>query len=924
MNSTYLAKSRLFDPKIFSESLARHAATEPHKPFKEIIERAHRILEQFHLRGASSQDLVNSRAWFIDRMIVEAWRSLWPEGVANEAAIVAVGGYGRGELNPCSDVDVLILLPERFSKDAAAKGESLVRFLWDIGLEVGSSVRTVSECVRQSKADVTIMTSLMESRLVFGSEKLFATMKKKTSSKRVWPTAAFLKAKIEEQIERHARFDDTAYNLEPNLKEGPGGLRDIQVISWTASKHFGVSSLKEVLDQDFLTEEEYRSLIRGRNFLWRVRNSLHFLAGRSEDRLLFDYQRQIAKQFGYRDRESNLAVEQLMKRYYRTVKEISLLNEILLQHLQDAVAKVRSSSTVEINRRFVAVDGFLDLSNSRVLSRAPFAILEAFLLLQQNPHLKGIRANTIRDIRNNLYRIDTEFRNDLRIRSLLMEILRQPHGHTHALRRMNAYGVLGALIPSFGRIVGQMQHDLFHVYTVDAHSLFVVRNVRRFALEKHADEFPHANELMGKVFKRERLYIAALFHDIAKGRGGDHSELGAVEAELFCRHHDMSDYDTALVAWLIKHHLLMSSVAQREDISDPEVVYRFASVIGDQEHLDHLYLLTIADMRGTSPRVWNSWKGRLLEELYHSTTRALTVGKPDAEELNRRVENRKHDATAVLMQGNNGDDNRVIDDESVERLWRYLGDSYFIQNDAQTLAWHASTITRARVVDLPIVSARHRIELGGIQCLVYAPESEELLPRTTAAFDRLNVDIVDANCYRARPGLSLYAFIILNRIGQNRAANEDLQAIERRIVEQLLSPVSTRQTVREVSSRVVRQFPIKTQVTFADSAVETTLPTAMEVMAQDRPGLLHQISLALLDCKVLLRSAKITTVGERVEDVFYITDRDGNSVNDSNQRQCLRDRILAALDDGTDSGDDAVGGLQTDDYSEIKTAQGSS
>lgn len=898
MNSTYLSRSRLFDAKDFSQSIAGCAESDRYRIFKDLIDQANTTLEEFHRRGASSQDIVTARAWFVDRMIIEAWQILWPDDMVDQAACVAVGGYGRGELNPCSDVDLMLLLPERFNSGVAERGEVLVRFLWDIGLEVGSSVRTISECVRQSKADVTVFTSLLESRLIVGSEKLFAGMRKKATTKRLWPSKSFLQAKLNEQTERHARFDDTAYNLEPNIKEGPGGLRDIQMISWTASRHYGVSSLKEVLDQDFLTEEEYRALIRGRNFLWRIRNSLHFMANRAEDRLLFDYQRQIASQFGYEDRDSNLAVEQLMKRYYRTVKEISLLNEIFLQHLQDAVVNVRRRSTVDINRRFVAVDGFLDLRNNRVLERSPFAILEVFLLLQQNPELKGIRANTIRQIRNNLHRIDNDFRSDLRIRSLMMEILRQPHGHTHALRRMNAYGVLGSLIPAFGRIVGQMQHDLFHVYTVDAHSLFVVRNVRRFALDKHVDEFPHANQLMSKVFKRERLYIAALFHDIAKGRGGDHSELGADDVEEFCKHHDMSDYDTALVSWLVRYHLLMSSVAQREDISDPEVVYRFASIVGDQEHLDQLYLLTIADMRGTSPRVWNSWKGRLLDELYHSTVRALTIGKPDTEELGRRVENRKHDATAVLMQQMSSEGGELIDDESIERLWRYLDESYFIQNDAITLAWHASTISQAKVVDLPIVSAQHRKELGGIQFLVYAPESEELLPRSTAGFDRLNVDIVDANCYRARPGLSLYTFVILSRNDRTETSNADLHSMCTRISDQLLSPLPSRQPVREIKSRTIRQFPIKTQVSFPEAPIDSSSPTAMQVMAQDRPGLLHQISLALLDCKVLLKSAKITTVGERVEDVFFITDRDGEAVDDPKVRQYLTDRILTALDDG--------------------------
>ena len=893
MNSIYLPRSRLFDSKSITDALAGASAKKRLSVYKNLVSEAHQTLAQFHHRGASSQDIVSARSWFIDQVIESVWTSQWPQGIPDNIALIAVGGYGRGELNPHSDVDILLLLPERFNAKLADNAEQLVRFLWDIGLEVGSSVRSVTECVRHAKADVTIMTTLLESRLIVGSEKLFERMRARTTSPRLWPSAVFLRAKLDEQQERYARFDDTAYNLEPDLKEGPGGLRDIQVITWATIRHYGVAALKDVVGKDFLTDEEYRSLVRSRNFLWRLRNSLHFLANRCEDRLLFDYQRQIAKEFGFEDKDSNLAVEQLMKRYYRTVKEISLLNETLLQSLQDAVAKKSRHKSVSINRRFVAIDGFLDLRTKRVLERSPFALLEVFLLLQQNPELKGIRANTIRQIRSNLHRIDPDFRKNLRNRSLFIEILRQPAGQTHALRRMNAYGVLGALIPAFGRIVGQMQHDLFHVYTVDAHCLFVVRNVRRFAIDKHRDELPHANEIMARIINRERLYLAALFHDIAKGRGGDHSVLGAEDAREFCKHHGMSEYDTALVAWLVLHHLLMSSVAQREDISDPEVVYRFASVIGDQEHLDHLYLLTIADLRGTSPRVWNSWKGRLLHDLYVSTTRALAIGEPDATEIDRRVEDKKHDAIAVLATS--GTD---VAEDAVARLWRYFDSSYFVQHDATTLAWHADTITRAMVVDLPIVSTRYREELGGIQCLIFAPGSEQLLPRTTAAFDRLNVDIIDAQCYRARPGLSLYAFIILNRSNHAIAAEADLDAIRERLVEQLLSPSPARQAVREIDSRLIRQFPHRTIVSFPNTEADNVTTTVMEVVAQDRPGLLHQISLALLDCKVLLRSAKITTVGERVEDVFYITDRDGQPVTEATQRQCLSDRILAALDAG--------------------------
>jgi len=906
LSTAYLARSKLFDPKEF-RALLDTDSEGPVSVFRTTLEAGAQVLEEFFLKGASAQDVVQSRAWLVDHIVVEAWRLHLSEKTRDHSALVAVGGYGRGELHPCSDIDLMLLLSKSPNDETAEELEQFTRFLWDIGLEIGHSVRTVKDCVVQAKADVTVMTNIMESRLLDGSDELLDKMITQTSTKKIWPARKFFDAKLQEQSERHLKFDETGYNLEPNLKEGPGGLRDIQVIGWVTGRYFGNRSLRELVEHDFLTEEEHRTLIRGRNFIWRLRIGLHLVAGRAEDRLLFDHQRQLAQMFGYEDRPGSLAVEQLMKRYFRTVKEVSLLNEILLQHIGEAVFSTRKPKKVRINRRFEALDGYLDTTSSTVFTRFPFALLEVFHILQQNSDLKGIRARTIRQIRENLIEIDQSYRQDLRCRSLFMAIMREPAGQTHALRRMNAYGVLGAYLPAFGHSVGQMQHDLFHVYTVDAHSLFVLRNVRRFTLDKHAEDHPLANEIMARTFKRERLYLAALFHDIAKGRGGDHSDLGAVDAYNFCKANDMSEYDAELVSWLVKRHLNMSYTAQREDISDPEVVQRFASIVGDQEHLDHLYMLTIADVRGTNPAVWNSWKARLLEDLYLLTSRALRLGLRETEDIQTRVDVRKSDALTAL-------DAKRVKNDAAENLWQLLKPEYFTRHDADTIAWHTEQIATAGAADLPVVSARYNEETDVTQCLIYAPDSEELLSRVTAGFDRTNIDVVHARCHRALAGFALYAFVVLSPTGKPIRGENDLARLEKRVRDQLLTVEAERHDPKPATSRTVKAFPIKTVVNFPDTegATDTEGETAnqpstssdatvMEVIAQDRPGLLHQVSLALLDCKVVLQFARISTFGERAEDVFFVTDRDGQPVTDPAQRECLSTRIHDALSDSTDS-----------------------
>ncbi|MGB5626284.1 MAG: [protein-PII] uridylyltransferase, partial [Woeseiaceae bacterium] len=541
--------------------------------------------------GESVVELVHARAAVIDEQLIKLWRQ---DVEASGAALVAVGGYGRGELHPYSDVDVMILLPDELPPGAEDALSAFVTALWDIGLEIGHSVRTIAQCFEQASKDLTVATTLMEARLLAGPADLFDAMQKIIAPDRMWPSTEFFAEKRKEQIARHHRYHDTAYNLEPNVKGSPGGLRDIQMIGWVAKRHFGAATLAELVDHSFLTPGQLIRLEEGQAFLWRIRFGLHVLTGRREDRLLFDHQIKLAHLLGYEDASYTLAVEQLMQRYYRTVMELSRLNEMLLQLFEEAILMDPEAAPEPLNHHFQIKNGYLQTVHERVFKEDPSALLELFLMLQQNPNIRGVSAFTIGSIKRNLHLIDDEFRQNPRNHRLFLSILRAPEGVTHGLRRMNLYGVLGLYIPSFGRIVGRMQYDLFHAYTVDEHTLFVVSNLRRFALARFNDEFPHCSRIMQALEKPEILYLGGLFHDIAKGRGGDHSELGAVDAAAFCLEHGLSKYEAGVVAWLVRHHLILSTTAQKKDIGDPDVINEFATTVGDPLHLDYLYLLTIA------------------------------------------------------------------------------------------------------------------------------------------------------------------------------------------------------------------------------------------------------------------------------------------------------------------------------------------
>ena len=831
--------------------------------------------------------LVHDRAALVDALVVRAWQ-LHAGGAVGPAALLAVGGYGRGELLPCSDVDVMVLLPQNADAAWTAPLERFLAFLWDIGLETGHSVRTIDDCRQEALADLGVATTLFEARLLAGPPALFDAMRRALAPDRLWSVRDFFDAKIAEQAERHHRFYDTAYNLEPNVKQGPGGLRDIQTIAWVAKRHFGVDTLGDLARSGFLAPRELVQLEAAQAWLWRVRFALHVVSGRREDRLLFDHQIRLARMFGYEDSTYTLAVEQFMQRYYRTAMQVAWFNELLLQQFREEFIADRGAPVLPLDGHFQERDECLEAISDDAFARHPSALLELFLVLQQNPRLRGVRARTIRLVAQSLWLVDEEFRQNPRNHRLFLEILRAPAGVTHELRRMNLYGVLGRYIPAFGRIVGRMQYDLFHAYTVDAHTLFVVSNLRRFALERYDHEFPKLAQIFRALPKPELAYLAAIFHDIAKGRGGDHSDLGAVDAEAFCLEQGLSHYDARLVAWLVRHHLKLSVTAQKQDISDPQVVNAFARDVGDQVRLDYLYVLTVADVRGTNPKLWNGWKATLFDELYERVKQALRRGLESPLDRDQLIAETQALAREQLAATG-------VAAPDFERVWATLTDAYFLRHSAAEVAWHTARIA-ARAPDdaSPLVAvAEHPGRGGATVVLVYTHGRRHSFARATAALDQQGLSIQDARITPTADGGSLDAYLVLEDTGQPITDRERMAGIERQLARALAERHAQAPAVTRRVPRQVRMFTTPTQVSF--SADPDPGRTLVEVVTGDRPGLLSEIGQVFWDQKLDLHGAKIMTVGERAEDVFTVTDENGRRL-EAARCQALADALVLALD----------------------------
>jgi [protein-PII] uridylyltransferase len=868
------------------QSLATTANTDIVAAFRGALTEGDNRLKQRFTDDEPVERLVRDRARLVDSLLKTAW-TLHVGDYAREVALIAVGGYGRGELNLCSDIDIMILLPKSESTPWQANLERFLTFMWDIGLEVGHSVRTIDDCQRESAADVSVATTMIEARLLTGPESLFDAMRRALAPERVWPTRDFFEAKVAEQSARHHRYHDTAYNLEPNVKSSPGGLRDIQTIGWVAKRHFNADSLDELVDHGFLTRSELRKLKTAQAFLWKIRFALHVLTNRREDRLLFDHQIKLAKMFGYEDATYTLAVEQFMQRYYRTAMDVSLLNEMLLQLFREAILSDANVPPVPVNPRFQIRNDYVEITNEDVFDRYPSALLELFVVIEQHPEIRGVRASTIRQLTRHLWLIDEEFRQHPRNHRLFFEILRAPSGVTHELRRMNLYGVLGRYIPAFGRIVGRMQYDLFHAYTVDAHTLFVVSNLRRLAMPKYDHEFPALSRIMQSLPKQELAYLAAIFHDIAKGRGGDHSELGSVDAEAFCLEQGLSRYDARLVAWLVRNHLVLSVTAQKKDISDPKVLNEFAQLVGDQTHLDYLYVLTVSDVRGTNPKLWNNWKASLFSEFYERTKQALRRGLESPIDKDELVAETQTRARELLTRAG-------ITESKVNEIWQRLTDAYFMRHVPEEIAWHTQLLAEREPGDTSsFVSVQQQSGRGGTAISTYTPQTKHSFARTTAVLDQLGLNIVDARITPTGDGFSLDVYHVLEDTGAEITDPARIRDIEQHLSHELSKPDDSNVTVTRRAPRQVRMFTTPTQITFVDDPVNRR--TIVELIAGDRPGLLSQVAKVFMNERVEIYTSKIMTVGERAEDVFYVTGPQGTDL-DAAARERLADRLTQALD----------------------------
>ncbi|MBI1732851.1 MAG: [protein-PII] uridylyltransferase [Gammaproteobacteria bacterium] len=874
------------DEKLFNRARFLDAArggTPPLKFCKQLIQDARASLHERFIAGNRIDEVLYRHAWFIDQMLTGAWQSFISEP---GASLVAVGGYGRGDLLPASDIDLMILTRPRVNAALRSQIERFLTFLWDIGLQVGHSVRTVRQCVQEAKADVTVVTNLIEARHVCGERPLFDEMTDATGPRRIWPTHKYFRAKFEEQSARHQRYEHSEHNLEPNVKDGPGGLRDIQMVGWVAKRHFGAQRLLDLIGYGFLTESEYQTLDRARALLWRVRFALHATTGRREDRLLFDYQKKVARLFGF-TAEGNRGVEQFMRDFYRTARDISRLNEMLLQHFQEVILAAGKREKIEpLNNRFQVHGDSIAVRNEHVFKRYPFALLELFLLIQQNARINGVRASTIRLVRESIHLIDEAFRSDIRNRSLFLEIIRQPRMVGHELRRMHRYGVLGAYLPEFAAVEGLTQFDLFHIYTVDEHLLFVVRNMRLFGLEENSARFPLCRRVLQAVPKQELLYLAGIFHDIGKGRGGDHSELGAVDAETFCRRHQLAEFDSRLVGWLVRHHLLMSKTAQREDIDDPETVNRFATTVRDVMHLNYLFLLTAADMAGTNPGLWNGWKAALLGDLYEKTLRALRRGLENPIDKEERIAEVKAEALALLGRG-------LPRGLAAESVWGGLGEDYFIRHSPDEIARHTQAIAEHTDTAFPLVLIREITARGGTEIFIYMPDHDNIFSRAVRTMDRLGLNILDARIITSTSGHTLDTFIVLETGGEPVQGHGRVTDIHQRLIRALTSLDQPMARANHVSPRRLRHFDVPTQVLFSTDSMN--IRTIMEVIATDRPGFLAAVGMAMENCGARLQGAKIATYGERVEDIFFITDRHNRPLADESQMACLRNAITENL-----------------------------
>lgn len=849
-------------------------------------------------KGVDIRSLVEARAEAIDNLLINLFEL---HGLHHtELALFAVGGYGRGELSPYSDVDILLLSPEALTDEAAQKVDAFVARLWDIGIEPGLAVRSIEDCL-QVVTDVTVATNLLEARLLIGNEAL------KTAPndvvKEIWSQKDFYEAKMEEARARHTRHNDTEYNLEPDIKKSPGGLRDIHTIGWITKHYFRISKLYDLVPQEFLTEKEFDELMFAEGFLWQIRHHLHHLTGRNENKLLFDYQRDIAERMGYTaepEDEPNAAVEAFMRDYYRCAMQISTLSEMLTSHYYETLIEARLPESERpkksvLNARFNKVGDHIAIAHHHVFAQHPEAILEMFLLMGQHD-IKQIRTRTLRALKIAARGIDQNYRDNELHKKLFLDNLKQQNYLYQRLRIMKRYGVLANYLPQFVNLIGLMQYDLFHRYTVDAHILLLIRILHRFTDPEYQDKFALVGSIYKRIERKEVIVLAAIFHDIAKGRGGDHSELGEIDAIEFCLSHGMSEADAKLIGWLTRYHLLMSMTAQKQDISDPEVVTKFANLVGNVTHLNHLYVLTVADMNATNPQLWNSWRASLMRQLYTQTRRILRADLDAPTNRQEMIETTRKQAIAMLDKV----DNQHMNRDEVLALWDELGDEYFLREIPDAIMWHTEAILNhppiGRASDCnsePLIVLREHRELAldAVQIFIYTQNQASLFAVTMAVFDQMNLDVLDARIITATRDFALDSYVLLDRHGTLLIDPESREELSRRLIEAFKNPESPKLVQKRLPRRL-KNFQVPTTISFNYN--KASQQHVMSLTTLDQPGLLARIGQVFLNEGIEVHAARITTLGERAEDMFYISDIGDSMLSEAKLEQ-LKNTLIEVL-----------------------------
>ncbi|MFY3327526.1 bifunctional uridylyltransferase/uridylyl-removing protein GlnD [Vibrio fluvialis] len=824
-------------------------------------------------------DLVLGRAEYMDLLLRRLWQSF---GFAEiqDLSLVAVGGYGRGELHPLSDIDILVVSKDKLSDNIASKISEFITFLWDLRLEVGHAVRTVTECADIGREDLTVATNLQEARLLCGSEETFHRLKLVIHSETFWPSETFYRAKIQEQRERHARYHDTTYNLEPDIKSTPGGLRDIHTLSWVARRHFGATTLYEMSRYGFLTDAEFRELVECQDFLWRVRFALHLELKRYDNRLTFAHQAQVAEHLGFTG-EGNRPVEMMMKEFYRTLRRVAELNKMLLKLFDQAILNNGEESEPEIlDDDFQRRGNLIEARKPALFQARPETILDMFLHMANDSTIEGVSPSTMRQLRTARRRLNKFLHTIPAAREKFMELVRHPNALHKAFSQMHKLGVLAAYLPQWSQIVGQMQFDLFHVYTVDEHSIRLLKHIHVFSDMKNHEKHPICCEVYPKIQKKELLILAAIFHDIGKGRAGDHSEIGATEAYDFCIEHGLSKPEAKLVAWLVQNHLLMSVTAQRRDIYDPDVIIEFAKKVRDEEYLEYLVCLTVADICATNPELWNSWKRTLLAELFYSTQRALRRGLENPVDVRDRIRHNQQMSSALLRK--EGFSSREID-----LLWQRFKADYFLRHTHKQIAWHCTHLLRHDDPTQPLVMVSKKATRGGTEIFVYTKDQPALFATVVAELDRRNLNVHDAQIMTSKDGYVLDTFMVLDQNGQAIEESRH-KALSKHLVHVLEDGRPTKIKTRRLP-RNLQHFKVKTQVDFLPT--KSKKRTLMEFVALDTPGLLATVGATFAELHLDLHAAKITTIGERAEDLFILTGAHGARLSEE-EELALRERLI--------------------------------